>query len=125
MQQRLDGFVQFLTPKQEGVWLCGVLLGVIVPLQCQGYKSLSATAHPTVFHICLFGQQQQTVCSLEGWFGCLIKLYCCVAGWLCAGDAGDMLMIGVSMVVFIWLAMQMYRMYYYVYLQLGVMDMMQ
>jgi hypothetical protein len=42
----------------------------------------------------------------------------------CAGDAGDVLMIGLSMVVFIWLAMQMYRMYYYVYLQLGVMDMM-
>lgn len=33
-------------------------------------------------------------------------------------------MIGLSMVVFIWLAMQMYRLYYYVYLQLGVMDMM-
>lgn len=51
-------------------------------------------------------------------------MLCC---WLVcgAGDAGDMLMIGVSMVVFIWLAMQMYRMYYYVYLQLGVMDMMQ
>lgn len=57
-------------------------------------------------------------------FSMFHTMLCC---WLVcgAGDAGDMLMIGVSMVVFIWLAMQMYRMYYYVYLQLGVMDMMQ
>lgn len=40
------------------------------------------------------------------------------------GDLGDVLMIGMSMAVFIYLAMQMYRLYYYVYLQLGVMDMM-
>jgi hypothetical protein len=33
-------------------------------------------------------------------------------------------MILVSLAVFIYLAMQLYRMYYYVYLQLGVMDMM-
>lgn len=41
------------------------------------------------------------------------------------GDAGDVLMIGISMAVFIYLAMQMYRLYFYVYLQMGVMDMMQ
>lgn len=41
-----------------------------------------------------------------------------------AGDAGDVFMILVSLAVFIYLAMQLYRMYYYVYLQLGVMDMM-
>jgi hypothetical protein len=34
-------------------------------------------------------------------------------------------MIGISMAVFIYLAMQMYRLYFYVYLQMGVMDMMQ
>lgn len=50
---------------------------------------------------------------------------CCTCFLSCAGDAGDVLMIGISMAVFIWLAMQMYRLYFYVYLQMGVMDMMQ
>lgn len=38
MQQRLDGFVHFLTPKQEGAWLCCVLLGIIMPSRIL-YKS--------------------------------------------------------------------------------------
>lgn len=33
-------------------------------------------------------------------------------------------MMSLSMAVFVWLAMQMYRMYYYVWMQMGVWDMM-
>jgi hypothetical protein len=32
--------------------------------------------------------------------------------------------MSLSMAVFVWLAMAMYRLYYFTYLQLGVMDMM-
>lgn len=125
MQDRFNNIVQFLTPKQAG--------GAVLTTTCRASLSEGNSTYLVAgtCHVC---GQYVLYCRPCNVFLFKLKVYGRLYGRLFAlpcvnvcstGDAGDVLMIGISLAVFVYLAMQMYRLYYYFYLQLGVVDMMQ